>query len=257
LHFPVKSVVKQKAQIWYTKKTIKYTEMNEREEKPISDALYYDCVKSLMRVPQLRQKAPEWLEESMVSITSPSLSVADQGRNLIQKGWHEIYLDKIQEDGMLEEAKKYHAEQVEARKSRALAQAVLDAPAGQEVQAVSAILSSTAQHVDMNLPQEVRDVVSLEGAWHEAAVPGVPVEKGQSKRRPGNSSRTLHKNRNESRTLQELRQVLNACVTYICICRCDASERVNQYIHSHTYVHTHTHTHTHTHHTNISGGFKR
>jgi hypothetical protein len=51
---------------------------------------------------------------------------------------------------------------------------VSTADAGQRVQAVRAILARTSETVDENLPDEVRDVVRVEGSWHESCVPAVP-----------------------------------------------------------------------------------
>ena len=227
LHFPVKSSVKQHAQTWYTKKVIKYTEMRERKEKPISDELYWQAMRSLLRVPQLRSKAPEWLQNSMHAITKPSQE--DEGRNLIAKGWKELYLDPIQKEGMLEEARTYHTEQVEARKARQLVEAVRSASGGQAHEAVAAILSQAEPEVDMSLPEEVRDVVRVEGAWHEAAVPVVRGGKKEVKARPGTSVKTLQKRLAQ----EEARDLL------LEVCVCNKFDLLCM-------EHTHTHTHART-----------
>ena len=240
LHFPVKSSVKQHAQTWYTKKVIKYTEMRERKENPISDDLYWQAMRSLLRVPQLRSKAPEWLEKSMRAITNPSLKPEDESRNLIAKGWKEIYLDPIQKEGMLEEAHTYHAEQVEARKARQVVEAVQSTSSGQAHAAVAAILSQAEPEVDMNLPEAVRDVVRVEGAWHEAAVPVVRGGKKEVKARPGTSAKTLRKKQAQEKAV--------ALLLEVCVCnKFDLFMYTRTHTHTHTHTHTNTHTHTHTH----------
>jgi hypothetical protein len=234
--------------------------MREREEKPMSDDLYYEAVKSLMRVPWLRSKAPEWLDKAMLSITTPSLKQADGGRNLIAKGWKELYLDEIYKDGMLEEAKKLHQEQEEARRARAVVDAVASSSEGEAQQAVAAILRRTEEEVDMNLPPEVRDVVGVEGAWHEAAVPAVVKGKGQVKSRPGTSTKTARKKQSQQDAVAILQQVRVAQCGHHVNCfvgRGDVVVRTHRRTHTHTHTgaylrararaHTHTHTHTHTH----------
>jgi hypothetical protein len=206
LHFPFKSDVKMQAQTWYTTKVLKYTDMWQREDKPISDELFYAAVKSLMGVPQLRAKAPEWLEKAIQSISTVSVDKDGQSRNLIEKGWKDLYIDEIYKEGMLEEAQKHHDEQAEARRNREVEDVLRRAPPEQQAQAVSAIFRSTAQEVDRDLPKEVQDVVRLEGAWHEAAVPVVREEEGRGKPRPGTSSKALHNRLSEGKAMDRLRQ---------------------------------------------------
>jgi hypothetical protein len=67
---------------------------------------------------------------------------------------------------------------------------VSTADAGQRVQAVRAILARTSETVDENLPDEVRDVVRVEGSWHESCVPSVPPTKRHVQSRPGTSHRS-------------------------------------------------------------------
>ena len=57
-----------------------------------------------------------------------------------------------------------------------------------------------------DLPPEVQDLVRLEGAWHEAAVPVVPEEQGRGKARLGTSSKTLQNRRAEGKAMDRLRQ---------------------------------------------------
>ena len=109
---------------------------------------------------------------------------------------------------MLEEAREYHAQQIEDRKARQVVEAVQSAASGLAQQAVAAILSQTETEVDMNLPEAVRDVVRVEGAWHEAAVPVVRGGKGEVKSRPGTSIKTLRKRQGEAEARDLLQRYL-------------------------------------------------
>lgn len=207
LHFPVKSTIAQQAHMWYTKKILKYEKMTTHKENPLSPAIFSDCVKSLLRMPTLKAKVPEWMRVGVELVTKVSTDPADQGMNLIQKGWKQLYLDPLNVEGFEKEAQEHHQKEVERRRDREIAEAVLSVDAGQRVQAVRAILARTSETVDENLPDEVRDVVRVEGSWHESCVPVVPPTKRYVQSRPGTSHRSKRDQEKLLATLRSLEAV--------------------------------------------------
>ena len=146
---------------------------------------------------------------SVRTIKGRSIDPTDQGMNLIQKGWNQLYLDPLNVEGFEKEAKEHHQKEVEHRRDREIAEAVLSVDAGQRVQAVRAILARTSETVDENLPDEVRDVLRVEGSWHESCVPVVPPTKWQVQSRPVTSHRSArdrHKFCASQRTLEAVKK---------------------------------------------------
>jgi hypothetical protein len=84
---------------------------------------------------------------------------------------------------------------------------VLSVDAGQRVEAVRAILARTSETVDENLPDEVRDVVRVEGSWHESCVPVVPPTNRYVQSRPGTSHRSMRDQEKLLATLRSLEAV--------------------------------------------------
>ena len=200
--------------MWYTKKVLKYEKMTTHKEHPLSPAIFSDCVKSLLRMPVLRAKVPEGLRAGVDLVTKVSTDPADQGMNLIQKGWKQLYLDQLNVEGFEKEAKEHHQkegerrrEEGEHRRDREIAAAVSTVDAGQRVQAVKAILARTSETIDENLPDEVRDVVRIEGSWHESCVPVVPPTKRHVQSRPGTSHRSMRDQEKLWATLRSLEAV--------------------------------------------------
>jgi hypothetical protein len=200
--------------MWYTKKVLKYEKMTTHKENPLSPAIFSDCVKSLLRMTTLRAKVPEWLRAGVQHVTKVSTDPAEQGMNLIQKGWKQLYLDPLNVEGFEKEAKEHHQqegerrrEEGERRRDREIAAAVSTVDAGQRVQAVKAILARTSDSIDENLPDEVRDVVRIEGSWHESCVPVVPPTKRHVQSRPGTSHRTMRDQEKLMATLRSLEAV--------------------------------------------------
>jgi hypothetical protein len=158
-------------------------------------------------MPTIRAKVPEWLRVGVELVTKVSTDPADQGMNLIQKGWKQLYLDQLNVEGFEKEAKEHHQKEVEHRHDREIAEAVSTVDAGQRVQAVRAILARTSETVDENLPDEVRDVVRVEGSWHELCVPVVPPTKWHVQSRPGTSHRSMRDQEKLMSTLRSLKAV--------------------------------------------------
>ena len=62
----------------------------------------------------LRAKVPEWLRAGVQLVTKVSTDPADQGMNLIQKGWKQLYLDPLNVEGFEKEAKEHHQKEGDA-----------------------------------------------------------------------------------------------------------------------------------------------
>jgi hypothetical protein len=66
----------------------------------------------LMSVGRFRNMAPYWLDEAVKYISKP---IEGEGRNLPKKGWDQLYMDPINKEGFLEDAKKAQKDASEKR----------------------------------------------------------------------------------------------------------------------------------------------
>ena len=93
---------------------------------PITETDYIARLSALMSIGRLRNMAPYWLDEAVKHISKP---IEGEGRNLLKKGWDQLYMDPITKEGFLEEAKKAQkdaAEKHEKDKQASLFQAMKD-----------------------------------------------------------------------------------------------------------------------------------
>ena len=72
---------------------------------PISSEVYGPRVNLLMGLPRLRDMAPLWLSSAVKHIAKP---LVGEERNLIKKGWDQLYLEPMNVDGFLEKARGAH-----------------------------------------------------------------------------------------------------------------------------------------------------
>ena len=87
---------------------------------------YIARLSALMSIGRLRNMAPHWLDEAVKYISKP---IEGEGRNLLKKGWDQLYMDPITKEGFLEEAKKAQKDAAEKRekdKQASLFQAMKD-----------------------------------------------------------------------------------------------------------------------------------
>ncbi len=63
---------------------------------------YESSVRNLMSRTCLRNMAPDWLNSEVQHI---SQSIPDEERNIIKKGWDQLYLEPIRKEGFLETAR--------------------------------------------------------------------------------------------------------------------------------------------------------
>ena len=79
----------------------------------MSSEEYQVRVSKLMSVVILRNKTPEWLWSTVQHI---SKQIPDDDRNLIKKGWDQVYMDRIREEGFLSRAREVRADWQESQK---------------------------------------------------------------------------------------------------------------------------------------------
>ena len=141
-------------------------------------------------MPKLRNLAPSWLQTALKRIDTPLTGGSDltkwrpEGRNLIRKGWDQLYLDRIFAEGTLAQAKKDHDDRHARRLGDQAARAAVQAVAAGSSQtqaaaaAVAAMASVASGQADeySGLSPEVQAVARVEGAWHTSFEPVVTQE---------------------------------------------------------------------------------
>ena len=129
LHKPLKGYTEQIAAKWHTRNVMSL--YNKRypgnaSTDPITETDYIARLSALMSIGRLRNMAPHWLDEAVKYISKP---IEGEGRNLLKKGWDQLYMDPINKEGFLEEAKKAQKDAAEKRekdKQASLFQAMKD-----------------------------------------------------------------------------------------------------------------------------------
>ncbi len=97
-HKPLKDYARKLASLWYGARMKTLNQMHRNETSSISTEDYQSRVSKLMSVVILRNKAPEWL---WLAVQYISKKIPDEDRNLIKKGWDEIYRDPMGAEGFL------------------------------------------------------------------------------------------------------------------------------------------------------------
>ena len=113
LHKPLKDYARKLASLWYTARMKALNEMRSKETSSISSEDYQSRVSKLMSVVMLRNKTPEWL---WLAVEHISKKIPDEDRNLIKKGWDQLYRDPMREEGFLSRAREAKAGWQEAHK---------------------------------------------------------------------------------------------------------------------------------------------
>ena len=81
-------------------------QMRSNETSSISTEDYQSRVSKLMSIVILRNKVPEWL---WLAVQYISKKIPDEDRNLIKKGWDEIYRDPMGAEGFLSRSQESRA----------------------------------------------------------------------------------------------------------------------------------------------------
>ena len=98
LHKPLKDYARKLASLWYAARMKALIQMRSNETSSISTEDYQSRVSNLMSVVILRNKTPEWL---WLAVQYISKKIPDEDRNLIKKGWDEIYRGPMGAEGFL------------------------------------------------------------------------------------------------------------------------------------------------------------
>ena len=115
LHKPLKGYTQQLAAKWHTRNVMSLNDKRypvNASNDPITETDYIARLSALMSIGRLRNMAPYWLDEAVKHISKP---IEGEGRNLLKKGWDELYMDPIKKEGFLEEAKKAQKDAAEKR----------------------------------------------------------------------------------------------------------------------------------------------
>ena len=113
LHKPLKEYARKLASLWCAARMKVLNQMRSTETSSISADDYQSRVSKLMSVVMLRNKAPEWL---WLAVQHTSKEIPDEDRNLIKKGWDQLYRDPMREEGFLSRARQAKAVWQEAHK---------------------------------------------------------------------------------------------------------------------------------------------
>ena len=205
LHKPVKDHHRHEAHVWHMALLRLFGQQRRRAEpaadssnpKPLTEAEYIAKVGALMKMEVLRNMAPVWLWSACESILKP---MPGENRNLILKGWQQLYLDKARDPAFLMDAIKAREERsrkaaeeklatVAAAAAAAGAAAALAGAGGAAVAAGAAAALAAASVAPAGpggafaLPTEVAAVAALEKTFHEAEVPPARARKVKTKER--------------------------------------------------------------------------
>ena len=115
LHKPMKGYAQKLASKWYTAQVMALNKLRRPTDagvSPIDETDYRARMSNLMSIGRLHNMAPIWLDEAVKYISKP---IEGEGRNLIKKGWDQLYMEPIMEEGFLEEAKKAQKEAANQR----------------------------------------------------------------------------------------------------------------------------------------------
>jgi hypothetical protein len=126
LHKPMKGYAQYLAAKFYTRHVLALNKLRypkDASTEPITEADYTARMSGLMSIGRLRNMAPAWLNESVKHI---SKNIDGEDRNLIKKGWDQLYMDPIKKEGFLEQAKQAHKD-AQAKRDKDKQQALFDA----------------------------------------------------------------------------------------------------------------------------------
>ena len=167
LHKPMKGYAQYLAAKWYTKHVVDLNKLRypkDTSTEPITEADYAARMSGLMSIGRLRNMAPVWLNESVKHI---SKIIDGEDRNLIKKGWDQLYMHPIKKEGFLEQAKQTHKD-AQAKRDKDKQQALFDAMKALEAKNVS-LDGFDPLKVDIISvhEKETRGVSQAESKYHE------------------------------------------------------------------------------------------
>ena len=108
LHKPMKGYAQYLAAKWYTRNVVALNRLRYPQDtstEPITEADHAARMSGLMSIGRLRNMAPVWLDEAVKHV---SRNIEGEDRNLIKKGWDQLYMDPIKKEGFLEQTKQDH-----------------------------------------------------------------------------------------------------------------------------------------------------
>ncbi len=114
LYKPLKDYVRKLTSLWYVARMKVLNQMRSKETSSISVEDYQSRVSKLMSVVILRNKGPEWLW--FAAVEHISKKIPDEDRNLIKKGWDQMYRDPMREEVFLSRDREARAGWQEAHK---------------------------------------------------------------------------------------------------------------------------------------------
>ena len=105
MHKPMKGHAQFVAAKWYTSHMMTLNQKRfpkqGSSQLPITPEEYEGSVRELMSTKRLRDMAPRWLNSAVNHISQP---IPGEERSIIKKGWDQMYLEPIAQEGFLEVA---------------------------------------------------------------------------------------------------------------------------------------------------------
>ena len=193
LHTPLKDAARAAAQRWRLSKVLAFRREYEAAissgaDRSIAQAELHAKVKSLMGMKMLRSVAPSFLFEGCKAITA----LRDDGRNLIKKGWDQLYMETATAPGFAAQAReKLHQRQIEAAAAAAyvagLAAGALAGGTGAGGSSVASVAQMSPGILEATEEDAlVAEVAAIERRWHEQDAATAP-QTGK-KRRAGKTA---------------------------------------------------------------------
>lgn len=182
LHFPMKAAARAAATNWRLGKIIMLRRARDvavaggADPKKCDESLSKE-VQSLLKIRVMRAMAPGWL---MAGCDVLLKTIEGEGRNLIRKGWEQLYLEPALAPGFIAAAYVSRREREAAATEADVQRRVAAAAAGGDAGAST----GSAPHSPSELDALVEQVARLESSFHEAEVPTrQPRRQGTGKER--------------------------------------------------------------------------
>lgn len=175
MHKPLKDTNKRAAHAWRIRKILVFRKQRDAAVAGGADPaaqteLFSKKVAALLKIKVLRAHSPYWLWEGCEALL---LAIAGEDRNIIRKGWEQLYFEPASAPGFVAEAynrrnaRQRAAADAELQRRLAAAQAAAAAAAPEDVAAAAA--ATGAEPLD----ELVAAVAALEQPLHEGEVPKI------------------------------------------------------------------------------------